>query len=169
MAKLNRQTFTVSRLSEFVTKTELTKQIGHGVNDWLSVVAKELIDNAIDEAEEAGVAPKIVIVVDANNATITVSDEGRGIPIQTVKALTDLSQRVSSRAAYVSPTRGQQGNALQSLFAMPCALHQHEPGHVVIEARGIEHKIAFEIDPLRQIPRPRYERQRLPVGRNGTA
>ena len=120
--KLARKTFAISRLSEFVTKAELIKQIGHGVTDWVEVVAKEAIDNAIDEAEEAGLTPKVEVAVDTASRTITITDHGRGIPPATVEALCDLSMKVSSRSAYVSPTRGQQGNALQTIFAMPCAL-----------------------------------------------
>ena len=35
--------------------------------------------------------------------------------------------RVSSREAYVSPTRGAQGNALQTLLVMGFALDSQEP------------------------------------------
>jgi hypothetical protein len=167
MARLVRRTFAVSRLAEFVSEQELTKQIGHGSANWLEVVIKELVDNAIDEAEEAAVAPKIEVSVDTVTRTITVVDHGRGIPPATVKALVDLNMKVSSRAAYVSPTRGQQGNALQTILAMPCALDRDAPGFAVIEAKGVAHRIAFEVDPLRDIPRPRYERE-ASVVRNGT-
>jgi DNA topoisomerase VI subunit B len=60
-----RKTFTVSRLAEFVSESELVKQIGHPVADWPLVILKELVDNALDEAEEAGVPPAIQIHVDA--------------------------------------------------------------------------------------------------------
>ena len=52
-----RKTFSISRLAEFVSESELVKQIGHPVADWPLVIVKELVDNALDEAEEAGVAP----------------------------------------------------------------------------------------------------------------
>ena len=68
MAKHNetlaRKTFTISRLAEFVSESELVKQIGHPVEDWVLVILKEAVDNALDEAEEAGVPPVIEIVVD---------------------------------------------------------------------------------------------------------
>ena len=96
--KLARKTFAISRLSEFVTKAELIKQIGHGVTDWVEVVAKEAIDNAIDEAEEAGLTPKVEVAVDTASRTITVTDHGRGIPPVTLKAPCDLSMKVSSRS-----------------------------------------------------------------------
>jgi hypothetical protein len=162
-----RKTFAVSRLSEFVSRPELVKQIGHAVEQWSEVVIKETVDNALDEAEEAGITPRVEVTVDTANRTITVADQGRGIASETVEALVDLAQKVSSRAGYVSPTRGQQGNALQTILAMPCALDNAAPGETVIESRGVQHRIAFEIDPLREIPVTRYERAAL-VGRNGT-
>ena len=116
-----RKVFRASRLADFATIDELIKQTGQPVENWPLVVVKELVDNALDEAEKAGIAPEIEIVVTANS--ITVADQGRGIAPATVKSLVDYAFRMSSNAAYVSPTRGQQGNALQILFAMPYVLN----------------------------------------------
>ena len=146
---LTRKTFTISRLADFATISELTKQTGQPVENWRLVVVKELADNALDDAEKAGVAPEIEIVVTENS--ITVADHGSGIAPATVKTLVDYSFRMSSNAAYVSPTRGQQGNALQILFAMPYALNGKE-GEVLIESRGVKHAIRFTTDPVRQTP-----------------
>ena len=63
-ASLARKTFTISRLAEFVSESELVKQIGHPVADWPLVILKEAVDNALDEAEEAGVPPVIEIAVE---------------------------------------------------------------------------------------------------------
>ena len=63
---LQRKAFSISRLAEFVSESELVKQIGHPVADWPLVIAKELIDNALDEAEEAGTAPSIEIMVESD-------------------------------------------------------------------------------------------------------
>jgi hypothetical protein len=64
--------------------------------------------------------------------------------------------RVASREAYVSPTRGAQGDALKTLLAMPFAL-DGERGETAIESRGIAHRIRFSVDPskplLRSLPR----------------
>jgi hypothetical protein len=73
--RLARKTFATSRLSEFVTEAELTKQIGHGVTDWAQVVANKVIDNAIDEAEDAGLTPRVE--VNTKSHMITVVDHGR--------------------------------------------------------------------------------------------
>ena len=70
--RLVRKTFTISRLAEFVSESELVKQIGHPVADWPLVIVKELVDNALDEAEEAGVPPVIEIAVETRGS-ITVS------------------------------------------------------------------------------------------------
>ena len=61
-----RKTFTTSRLAEFATENELTKQVGHGAWLWPLVVVKELVDNALDAAERAGIAPDITVTVDAD-------------------------------------------------------------------------------------------------------
>ena len=161
-----RKTFTVSRLAEFVSESELVKQIGHPVADWPLVILKELVDNALDEAEEAGVPPVIEISVDED--FITVHDgSGRGIPAETVEKLIDYSARTSSRAAYASPTRGAQGNALQTIIAMPFALTMEDCETVAIEARGVEHRIAFATDLIRQTPKPVIER-RASLVKNGS-
>jgi hypothetical protein len=49
---LARETFQTSRLLDFCSERELTKQIGHGIDQWPLVVLKELTDNALDAAEE---------------------------------------------------------------------------------------------------------------------
>ena len=159
MAKevLQRKAFTISRLAEFVSESELVKQIGHPVADWLLVIAKEAVDNALDEAEEASVPPVIEIAVEPGS--ITISDQGRGIPAETVEKLVDYSARTSSRAAYASPTRGAQGNALQTIIAMPFALAREDCETVVIESQGVEHRIAFATDLIRQTPKPVIERR----------
>jgi DNA topoisomerase VI subunit B len=148
-ASLARTTFKTSRLLEFCTRKELTIQTGQPVETWPLVVLKELIDNALDAAEEAGVAPRISVAV--ADGSIVITDNGPGIPTKTVKALLDFSVRVSSREAYVSPTRGAQGNALKTILAMPYVL-DGTVGRVEIAARGINHTIAFKVDAIRQVP-----------------
>ena len=59
-----RKTFRASRLAEFASVEELIKQTGQPPENWPLVVFKELADNALDEAEGAGIAPIIEIVVD---------------------------------------------------------------------------------------------------------
>ena len=56
-ATLNRTTFRTSRLLDFASEKELVAQIGHATEAWPLVILKELVDNAIDACEEAGIAP----------------------------------------------------------------------------------------------------------------
>src|SRR6516162_6758315 len=134
-ATLQRVAFKTSRLAEFVGVRELTAQTGHPPDEWPLVILKELVDNALDECEEAEIAPEISIAVSTDRGEITVSDNGRGLPAETLVDILDYSSRTSSREAYVSPTRGSQGNALKTLFPMPHALHGTS-GTTVVEARG---------------------------------
>jgi DNA topoisomerase VI subunit B len=157
--KLTRVAFRVSRLMEFCTRRELQNQTGHGVDDWLLVVLKELIDNALDECEEAEVAPVISITVKPRS--ITIRDNGRGIDAETIKSITDYSIRVSSREAYVSPTRGAQGNALKTILAMGYVLDREREdgtnaeavGVTIIKTRGVEHRIEFRVDHVTNEPK----------------
>ena len=129
------------------------------------MIVKELIDNAIDAAEESRAAPDVGVVVEADGS-IVVTDHGPGLPAKIVARLVDYTKRTSSRAAYVSPTRGAQGNALQTLLAMPYVL-DGERGETLIESCGVEHRIAFAVDPVRQTPRIEHTRTPSAV-RNGT-
>jgi DNA topoisomerase VI subunit B len=140
-----------SRLAEFCTQSELVRLTGHAVDYWPRYIFKELVDNALDAAEEAGTAP--VIKINASNGIITVDDNGPGIPAETVTSILDYGTRTSSRAAYVAPTRGAQGNALQTILAMPYVLAGGEDNALtIIESRGVKHSISFSQDPVSQEP-----------------
>ncbi len=163
---LERTTFRTSRLLDFTSEKELIAQTGHRREAWPLVILKELLDNALDACEDTGIAPEIKVAVDKDG--ITVADNGPGIPPETVKGVLDFSVRVSSREAYVSPTRGAQGNALKTVVAMPFVL-DGERGCVEISARGIRHEIALEVDRIRQEPRIAHEEHKDRLVRNGTS
>ena len=149
---LQRVTFKTSRLAEFCGRRELVAQTGHAVEDWPLVILKELVDNALDAAEEAEIAPEIDIMVSTETGEIVITDNGSGLPPETMEGILDYTSRVSSREAYVSPTRGAQGNALKTIVAMPFALDGSR-GITVIEAYGLAHRIIFEMDPVRREPK----------------
>lgn len=151
---LTRKHFETSRLLDFLSQKELIAQTGHQLNEWPLVVLKELVDNSLDATEESGIAPQIEIKVDEE--AITISDNGPGLPSEVVDKILDFSTRTSSREAYVSPSRGAQGNALKTIVAMPFVLFGE--GGVVIESRGIRHDVLITADRIQQQPRIQHEK-----------
>jgi DNA topoisomerase VI subunit B len=153
--RLTRVPFKVSRLMEFCTYRELVNQTGHDVEEWPLVVLKELVDNALDAAEEAEIA--LVISIAVKGDSIIVEDNGPGIPADTIKGVLDYAIRVSSREAYVSPTRGAQGNALKTILPMAYVLNESRGesacGESIIEAHGAAHHIRFSVDHIKQEPK----------------
>ena len=137
---LKRTAFVTSRLADFVDPKTLTALIGHDQDVWLEVILKELFDNAIDAAESIDEAPEIEIAITAN--AITVKDNGRGLPTKTIKSLLNFANKTSTNAAIVSPTRGQQGHAMQTLLAMGHAM-TGKPGVTIIESHGVRHTITL--------------------------
>jgi DNA topoisomerase VI subunit B len=118
------------------------------------------VDNALDESEEAEIPPEISVNISTSRGEIAVSDNGRGLPTETLHDILDYSYRVSSREVYVSPTRGAQGNALKTLLSMPFALHG-KSGSSVVETGNERHIITFRVDQLRQ--EPVIDHQRIPL------
>ena len=154
--RLQRIVFATSRLIEFCSIKELTAQTGHGPDQWPLVIMKEIIDNAIDEAEKSGVPPIIDIEITGGN--IIIRDNGQGIAAETIEKILDFTVRASDKEAYVSPTRGAQGNALKTILAMAFAL-DGKSGETVIEAQGVKHNITFAIDPVRRSPKVSHARE----------
>src|SRR6516162_2414008 len=166
--RLKRVPFTVSRLTEFCSRKELVNQTGYEFRDWPLVIIKELIDNSLDSAEEVGVAPSILVEISGD--VIAVTDNGPGIPASIIEQVLNYAIRVSSREAYVSPTRGAQGNALKTILPMGYVLSEHlgedASGETIIEAHGVAHHIRFSVDHIKQEPKIAHttETSSLPSG-----
>ena len=143
MTKLQRTTFKTSRAAQYVEARALQAMTGQPRYHFADVVVKELLDNALDACETARVGPEVSVNIsqeaEEQEATITVSDNGPGIPPETVRGALDFSVLVSDKAAYRSPTRGAQGNALKTVFGIPYALSSLEP--IVVEANGLRQEI----------------------------
>jgi len=145
-----RQHFTIDRSMEYFTAPELIKQIGTTMDKWVVTLAKELIDNAADAAESAGVIPDIVVTVDENS--ISIRDNGPGIPEQVIMDSMNYAVRVSDKQGYVSPSRGQQGNAMMCVYACPFVL-DGDHAHVEIHSNGTRHDIHVSLDRIAQTPK----------------
>jgi hypothetical protein len=170
MAKhnLDREVFTISRELEYLTADELEKQTGYGRAEWWpGVIGKETIDNGLDNCEQVAVSPEITVRWDGR--TLETRDNGGGIPPEIVKRLSDFTTRTSDKLAYVSPTRGAQGNAWKTLLAMPYVLDGEAAQPVVIEACGIRHQIGIRTDQIARRPVLDYQQQPLSVQSRGTA
>lgn len=165
-AAAERVAFTTSRLSEYSTVKELTAQIGFPPELWPAAILKEAADNGLDAAEASGASPPAVSI-DYGDDYLSVTDNGPGIPEAIVAAALDFATKTSTNAKYVSPTRGQQGNALKCLFAAPTVLSPGQGKGVTIEAKGLRHRVTLEVNGLTGEPRVRHEREEAFV-QNGT-
>jgi DNA topoisomerase VI subunit B len=162
---LQRTVFTTSRLLEFFDEKELTMQIGHGRALWPLALLKEEIDNGVDAAESIGVPPQIHVTV--AGGAVTVRDNGPGIPEGVVEGSLNYAVRVSDKNFYLTPTRGQLGIGLKSLWAAPFVLHG-ESGVVEVEAHGTRHRVVVSVDRIRQTPEIRHTTEPSAV-KTGTA
>ena len=139
-------------------------QIGHSRAFWPAAILKELIDNALDACETAGILPEIHITAD--DECLTIQDNGPGVPEKTIEQSMDYMIRVSDKNFYVSPSRGQLGNALKCLYAVPFVLNG-DIGKVDIETGGKRHYIEITVDEIAQAPRLKHTVDTSSV-KNGT-
>ena len=150
------EVFVTSRQMDFFSESELVTQTGHCIDEWPLVFVKELVDNAVDAIEETDASPVIEVVV--NESGITVTDNGPGITDEVINGVLDFSVRASSREAYVTPSRGRQGNALMTLVAMPYVLCG-DGGALIVDSCGKRREIRVKADPLLQKPQIRKSAQ----------
>lgn len=146
--QLNRQTLKTDRLLEFFTEKELTTQIGQDKERWAPALLKELIDNALDECEKSGKQPRIDISLTDNS--FSVSDNGSGLRKATIEKSLDYKIRVSDKNHYISPTRGQLGNALKCIYAAPFVADGY--GKVQIGTKKTCYCIEVSLDRIAQKP-----------------
>jgi len=146
---LDRQVFTLSRALEFFSERELTTQIGYDRAWWPIALVKELIDNGLDACENAGAAPEIQITVQPD--AVAVQDNGPGLPLATLERSLDYQVRVSDKIGYVAPTRGQQGNALKTVWAAPYVI-DGEAGQIDVTTGGTIYHVEVALDRIAQQP-----------------
>jgi DNA topoisomerase VI subunit B len=147
---LTRTVFQTSRELEFFTEEELTMQIGFPRSQWPLALLKELLDNALDACETAGQPPDITVTVTED--TVSVQDNGPGLPVSTLERSLNYLVRVSDKAHYVSPTRGQLGNALKCVWAAPYVLDGTH-SRVEVSTDGCTHQLDVTLDRIAQQPK----------------
>ncbi len=148
-ATLQRETFELSRALEFFSERELTAQIGHTREFWPVALLKELLDNALDACESVGISP--VITVELRDDALMVADNGPGLPLATLEKSLDYAVRISDKTGYVSPSRGQQGNALKTLWAAPFVATS--VGRIAVETSTYHRTVIVTLDRIAQRPK----------------
>lgn len=146
--ELNRQTFQTDRSLEFFSEKELTTQIGQNKDKWALALLKEIIDNSLDECEKSGKQPQIEVEI--TDSSFSVSDNGLGLSKSVIEKSINYKVHVSNKSYYVSPTRGQLGNALKCIYAAPFVADGF--GKVIIETRKTCYKIEVTLDRIAQKP-----------------
>jgi DNA topoisomerase VI subunit B len=154
----SRTAFISDRAMDFFTESGLTSQIGCGKTLWSLAVAKELIDNSLDACESTDVAPEIVVTLEPD--AFTVSDNGPGLKPEIIERSLDYHVRISDKKYYVSPTRGQLGNALKCLWAASFVANG-ERGLIEVTSCGWHHRIEVRLDRISQAPNISHHKERL--------
>src|SRR5262249_57065707 len=124
------------------------------------------IDNALD-ATEGDRAPVIEVGVDADG--FSVGDNGPGLPPEIIEGSLNYDVRVSDKALYVTPTRGQLGNALKCVWAAPFVAHGCEAACVTVLAGGLRHTIRVSADHIQGRPKIEYVTENGRPVRTGTS
>jgi DNA topoisomerase VI subunit B len=165
---LQRELFETKRQLEYFSPKELSMQLGAPPWGWGEVLIKELVDNALDAAESAGTAPAIDVTLTPQG--FTVDDNGPGMSQALIERSLDYDIRVSDKMYYVSPTRGQLGNALKCVWAAPYAITEGKmPGAVAVVSQGLQHRIAATVDRIAQEPKLQHTITEAPICKNGTS
>ena len=99
--------------------------------------------------------------------TVSVQDNGPGLPASTLEHSLDYMVRVSDKAHYVSPTRGQLGNALKCVWAAPYVLDGTH-GRVEVSTGGCTHQIDVTLDRIAQQPKVEATTREDAFGKSGT-
>lgn len=148
-AALQRDVFSITTAESYTSISGLQAQTGQEPNQWRHVALKELVDNALDAAESAGIAPVVAvdIVESTDGLVLSIADNGRGIPPDVVARLADFSAFLSDKAPYRAPLRGAQGNAVKTLLGMPVALSADKRSTTEIEACGVRHRLHVQVSP----------------------
>ena len=108
-----------------------------------------MVDDALDATEAVGVAPRVAVTLEPD--ALVVADNGPGISGEIVRGVADFSVLVSTNSRYVSPSRGQLGNALKTVVGAAFIVGE-ERGWVEFIAGGTRHRIDARVDAVRQQP-----------------
>jgi len=112
-----RELLSEDRDTEYFTREGLTTMTGLIEGNWKKAIAKELIDNALDAIDDAGVDDRTVTVT-FDNGLLVISDSANTLGEDTIDQVFDFSQYVSSKRHFRVVSRGYQGNALKTVIGI---------------------------------------------------
>ncbi|MBI1789590.1 MAG: ATP-binding protein [Acidobacteria bacterium] len=105
--------------------------------------------------------------MDFQGDSLTVVDNGPGLHPDVLERILDFGSRTSDKSAYVSPTRGAQGNAFKTVLAIPYVFGGGKAGQVEVECGGIRHTIVVSTDHVLQRPQVNHRQESI-VRNRGT-
>ena len=129
------------------------------------VLMKELIDNVLDACDTEGTPPEIDITLTPQG--FTVADNGPGMSQALIERSRNCDIWVSNKTYFVSPSRGQLGNALKCLWAAPYAIAPDTLGFVEVTSLGLQHWIAVTVDQIAQEPTLTHTITEAPICKQG--
>jgi DNA topoisomerase VI subunit B len=164
-SELRREVAVLNRAMEYFTQKELTASMGGGPELWPSILVKELIDNALD-ATEALRPPCIELAV--GDDVFAVADNGPGLPAEIIERSLDYNVRVSDKSLYVTPTRGQLGNALKCVWAAPFVAHGNKASTITVLTGAHRHTVRVSADQIQGCPQIEHVPQNGQPVKSGT-
>src|SRR5262249_25885539 len=81
----------------------------------------------------------------------------------------DYNVRVSDKSLYVTPTRGQLGNALKCVWAAPFVAHGNKASSIIIDVGGYRHTIRVSADQIQGCPRIEHVAENGQLVKRGTS
>lgn len=134
-----REELITKRNIEYFSTSSLQTLTGLTVERWDNAVIKELLDNALDALDRAGISDK-TIKISSNDNSFFICDNAGGIPEQVIDNIYNFDIYTSSKRDYRTATRGAQGNALKTIIGI-CYLKGYELSFVSKEGRLISNKV----------------------------
>lgn len=144
-----------NRAFDYLEKRGLEKITDVNAGDWHIYILKELIDNALDADEAAGLAPRVHVTFayrSSGHLLICVANAAR-FPAAATEKLFALQTYASVKDFFNGVTRGQQGNGLKTVLGIPYALQHFSEGNyqlahvpLCIETGNEQRYVWYEVD-----------------------
>ena len=151
-----------TRVGENFTKDGLETLTGQSSRNWGRYVVKELVDNALEAAEQTD-EPAVSVSRDVEGQgprsyvrRVTVKDNGPGFDRDTLEKIADVTMFGGTKRHYALPTRGTQGNALMTILGIQ---HLAAGGPLTITSRGRTYEFQVDADTIDGVPNVMVQKQ----------